>query len=142
MWARFAFESESLDRFGGVGPVLQLCFRVRTLGHELILPDQPIPHNNVAFRISGDVLLVRDHDDRDAALVELLKNRHDLDAGSAIEISGGFIRQQYLGLVDQRARNRDALLLTAGKLTRKMVLTTREPDRFKHAIRFFAELRM
>src|SRR6267154_2142140 len=112
MWARFAFERESLDRFGGVAPVLQLCFRVRTLGHELILPDQPIPHHNVSLRISSDVLLVRDHDDRDA------------------------------GLVDQRARNRDALLLTAGKLTRKMVLTTREPDRCKHAIRFFAELRM
>src|SRR5882757_9727584 len=133
MWARFAFESESLDRFGCVGPVLQLCFRVRTLGHELILPDQPIPPNNVSLRISSDVLLVRDHDDGDAMLVELLENGHDLDAGSAVEVAGRFIRQQHLRIIDQRARDRDALLLTAGKLTRKMVLTTREPDGCKHA---------
>src|SRR5258707_671427 len=142
MWARFAFESESLDRFGCVGPVLQLCFRVRTLGHELILPDQPIAHYHIALRISGDVLLVRDHDDGDAALVESLENGHDLNAGSAVEITGRFIRQQDLRIIDQRARNRDPLLLTAGKLTWKMVLATREPDRCKHAIRFFAELRM
>src|SRR6266576_3230367 len=142
MSARFAFESESLDRLGGVAPVLQLCFCVRTLGHELILPDQPIPHDNVSLRISGDVLLVRDHDDGDAVLVELLENGHDLNAGSAVEIAGRFICQQYLWIIDQRARERDALLLTAGKLTRKMVLTTRKPDRCKHAIRSFAELRM
>ena len=104
--------------------------------------DQPIAHDDVTLRIRGDVLLVRDHDDGDAVLVELLENGHDLNAGSAVEIAGRFVRQQYLGLVDQRARDRDALLLTAGKLTRKMVLTTREPDRCKHAIRFFAELRM
>src|SRR6267142_4136816 len=142
MSARFAFESESLDRFGGVAPGLQLCFGVRTLGHELILPDQSIPHNNVSLRVSGDVLLVRDHDDRDAVLIELLENGHDLNAGSAVEIAGRFIRQQHLRIIDQRACDRDALLLTAGKLTRKMVLTTRKPDRGKYAIRFFAELRM
>src|SRR5438876_7678489 len=107
----------------------------------MIIHDHAVAHHYVAFRISGDVLLVRDHDDRDAALVELLKNRHDLDAGSAVEITGRFIRQQDLRIIDQRARNRDPLLLTAGKLTWKMVLATREPDRFKHAIRFFAELR-
>src|SRR3954471_22263192 len=142
MWARFAFESESLDRFGCVGPVLQLCFRVRTLGHQLILPDQSIAHDHIAPRISGDVLLVRDHDDRDATLVELLKDGHDLDAGSAVKIAGRFIRKEHLRIVDQRARNRDALLLTAGKLTRKMVLTTCKPNRCKYAIRLFAELRM
>src|SRR4029077_17327650 len=142
MWARCAFESESLDRFGCVGPVLQLCFCVRTLGHDLILPDQSIAHDHIALRISSDVLLVRDHDDRDAALVELLENGHDLDAGSTVEIAGRFICQQDLRIIDQRARNCDALLLTAGKLTRKMVLTTCEPDRCEYAIRFFAELRM
>ena len=121
---------------------LKLCRRVRALGHETILQNQPIAHNNVSLRISGDVLLVRDHDDGNAVLVELLENGHDLNAGSAVEIAGWFIRQQHLRIIDQRARDRDALLLTAGKLTRKMVLTTRKPDRCKHAIRFFAELRM
>src|SRR4030095_14800092 len=99
-------------------------------------------HNNVSLRVGGDVLLVRDHDDGDAVLVELLENGHDLDAGSAVEIACRCIRQQHLGLVDQRARDRDALLLTAGKLTRKMVLTPGEPDGCKYAIRFLSELRM
>src|SRR6266508_1707790 len=108
----------------------------------MILPDQPIAHHYVALGVGGDVLLVRDHDDSDAVLVELLKNRHDLDAGAAVEIARRFIRQQHLRIIDQRARNRDALLLTAGKLTRKMVLTTREPDRCKHTISSFAKLCM
>src|ERR1700748_2947423 len=142
MWARCAFESEWLDRFGCGGPVLELCFRGRTLGHELVLPDQSIAHDHIALRISGDVLLVCDHDDGDAALVELLKNCHDLDTRSAVEIAGRFIRQQDFRIIDQRAGNRDALLLTAGKLTRKMVLTTPESDGREHAIRFFAKLRM
>src|SRR6266576_5106192 len=101
----------------------------------MIIHDHAVAHHYVAFRISRDVLLVRDHDDGDAVLVELLENGHDLDAGSAVEIAGRFVCQQYLWIIDQRARDRDALLLTAGKLTRKMVLTTRTPDRCKHAIR-------
>src|SRR5262249_22618101 len=104
------------------------------------MPDQPVAHDHVALCISRDVLLMRDHDNCDAALVELPEDRHDLDAGSAVEIAGGFIRQQHLRIIDQRARDGDALLLTARKLTWKMVLAARESDRCKHAIRFFAEL--
>src|SRR5205823_13743978 len=98
--------------------------------------------DNVVPSISVVILRVRDNDDSNATLVELLKDGHDLDAGSAVEMAGRFIRKEHLRIVDQRARNRDALLLTAGKLTRKMVLTTCKPNRCKYAIRLFAELRM
>src|SRR5882724_4673839 len=106
----------------------------------MIIHDRAVAHHYVTLCVGGDVLLVRDHDDGDAVLIELLENGHDLNAGSAVEIAGRFICQQYLWIIDQRARDRDALLLTAGELARKMVLTTRKPDRCKHAIRSFAEL--
>ena len=57
---------ESLHRESSVRSVRRrrgrfaAVLRVRTLGHELILPDQPVPHNNVSLRISGDVRLVGD----------------------------------------------------------------------------------
>jgi len=45
-------------------------------------------------------------------LVELLKQVHDLLALAGVEISGGFIRQNYLWTGDDRPGNRDQLLLT------------------------------
>src|SRR5882724_9285261 len=68
-----------------IAGALRLCFRVRTLGHEMIIHDQPISHHYVTLCICCDILLVRDHDDRDSVLVELLEDCHDLDAGSAVE---------------------------------------------------------
>jgi len=94
----------------------------------VIVRDQPVAHDDVALRVGSDVLLVSDHDDRDSALVELLKNRHNLDAGAAVEISGWFIGEQHLGIVDQGAGNCDALLLTTGKLARMMIFAAAEPD--------------
>ena len=70
---------------------------------------------------------MRDHDDGDAVLVELLEHCHDFDAGPAVEIAGRLIGEHYRGLVDNGARDRDALLLTAGKLAGKMVLTIARP---------------
>ena len=77
---------------------------------------------------------MRDHDDGDPVLVQLLKNSHDLDTRPAVEIAGRLIRKQDFGLINQRARNRDALLLTAGKLARMMIVAAGESDRCKHAI--------
>ena len=122
--------------------VLQLCLRIGALLNQLIVPDQPIAHDDIALGIRGNVLLVRDHDDGDSARVELLEDRHDFDAGSAVEIARRFIRQQHLGVIDQRTRNGDTLLLAAGKLAGKMVFTTGEANRCKYAVRFFAQLRM
>src|SRR5262249_24183826 len=104
--------------------------------------NQPIAHDYVALRVSGDVLFVGDHDDRDAALVELLKYCHDRDAGAAVEIAGWFIGEQYLGLIDQGAGGGDTLLLAARKLTWIMVLATGEPNGCEDAIGFLPELRM
>ena len=108
----------------------------------MILQKQPVAHHYIALRIGGDVLFVRDHDDRDPVLVELLKNCHNLDAGAAIEIAGWFIRKQHLWLVDQSARYGDALLLPSGKLAGMMILAAGESYRRKNTIRFLPEFGM
>ena len=106
----------------------------------MTLQNYSIAHNDVASRAGGDVLLVCDHHNRDSTLVELLKNSHDLDAGPAVEIAGRLICKQHLGFIDQRARNRYALLLAAGELARVMIFAPGKPNRSKNAICSFAKL--
>src|SRR5437773_2075675 len=108
----------------------------------MIVQNYAIAHYYVALRVRSDVLLVRHHDDCDSALVEVLKNSHDLDTGSAVEVAGRLIGEQHLGIVDQRARNGHTLLLAAGELAGMMVLATGESDCCKHAIGSFAKLCM
>ena len=67
---------------------------------------------------------MRHHDDRNSALVQLLKDSHDLDAGSTVEIASRLVRQHNFGVIDQRARDCDALLLAAGELTGMMIFPT------------------
>ena len=67
---------------------------------------------------------MRDHDDSDTTLVQVLENSHDFDAGLAVEISGRFVREQNLWVIDQRTCNRHALLLATRKLTRMMVFSS------------------
>ena len=90
---------------------------------------QTIAHDDVAARIGGDIRFMRHHDDGDAMIVQLLKNSHDFDAGAAIEISGRLISKQYFRFVDQGPRNRDTLLLPAGKLARMMIFAAGKSDR-------------
>src|SRR5204863_9179570 len=53
-----------------------------------------------------------------------------------------FVRQQHFGIIDQRASNRHALLLTARKLAWMMIFAAAKSDRRKDAISFFAKLRI
>src|SRR5581483_7169732 len=67
--------------------------------------------------IGGYIVLMRDQNDCDAALaVEGLKYLHHLDSRSAVQISGGFICEQYGGRIHQRACDCNSLLLSARKL--------------------------
>ena len=71
-----------------------------------------------------------------------LKNSHDLDARPAVEIAGRLVGEQHFRIVDQRARDRDALLLSAGKLARVMILAARQTDRGEDLVRLVAQLRI
>ena len=64
----------------------------------------------------GDVVLVRNDDDRVAFGVETFEEIHDLHAGVRVERSGRFVSQQNRRMINERAGDRDALALAAGEL--------------------------
>ena len=61
-------------------------------------------------------------------LVQLLEQLDDLVRGAAVERAGRLVGEEDVRVVDERARNRHALLLAAGKLGRLVLLAMREPD--------------
>ncbi len=73
-----------------------------------------------------------DHHDRHSQrLVELADEIHDLGAGAAVEIAGGFVRQQKLRLIDQSAGQCRPLLLAAGKFTGPVGHARAQTDSFQ-----------
>ena len=59
---------------------------------------------------------------RDAALlVQALEDAHHFDARPRVEVAGRLVGQQDRRVVDQRARDRDALLLAARQLVRMVI---------------------
>ena len=74
-----------------------------------------LPYCSISLRMC-------DLNDGGALFVKPLEHVHDFFALAGMEISGGLIRQNYSGICDDRARDADKLLLTAGKLTGKKVL--------------------
>src|SRR5436305_1646975 len=69
-----------------------------------------------------DFLIVRhEHERRPRAAVQV---EHDLDDSRArfrVEIAGWLIRKEDLRAIDERSRERNALLLAAGELCRIMI---------------------
>src|SRR6266404_1668830 len=90
--------------------------RMETALDRFVRPDEPIAHHHFALGKTGDVQLVSDHDDGDAALVEGLEYAHHFDASAGVEIARRFVGQQNPGLVDQGAGDSNPLLLPSREL--------------------------
>ena len=73
---------------------------------------------NGAVGVLREARVVRDHANGRAAGVQFLEQIHDRFAVARIEVAGRFVRQKDGRLAGERARHRDALLLTAGELAR------------------------
>ena len=72
--------------------------------------------------------------DRDAAAaVHLAHHADDVQAGFQIQVAGGFVGQDDGGIVDESARDRDALLLAAGEFGRFVPRLVAQPDQFSIA---------
>ena len=71
--------------------------------------------------------VVGDHHDQ-PILGDLLEQIHDLDTGVAVQRAGRLVGEQDIRIVDQRARDRDTLHLTAGELRGLFVDMLLEPD--------------
>ena len=63
-----------------------------------------------------DAGVVGGHHHGGAGAVDPVEQLHDADAGVRVEVAGGLVGDQDLGPVDERPRDRDALLLAAGEL--------------------------
>jgi len=68
----------------------------------------------------SDFVFVSHHDDGAAFIVKPLKQGQNLFGGFGVKVSGGFVGEDEERIVDQRAGDRDALLLSPGKLAGPM----------------------
>src|SRR5437016_3302832 len=75
--------------------------------------DHAVAHADDALGPGGDVVFVRDHDDRLARVVQANQHLHDLIARLRIEIPRRFIREKQMRIVDEGAGHGPALLLGA-----------------------------
>jgi hypothetical protein len=86
------------------------------------LADHPaVFHLHDAVAISCVSLRVRYLNDARASFIQPAEEVHDLFALRGVKVAGGFVRQNQLGALNDRARHTDQLLLTAGKLVREQV---------------------
>src|SRR5215471_20845109 len=82
------------------GEVLLLIYRrhalehfssPRTFPHGIVVADLAVAKHYDALGKLRHIRLVRDQDDRQPAVVQLLEDLHDLDRGAAIQIARGLI---------------------------------------------------
>jgi hypothetical protein len=66
--------------------------------------------------------------------VQLLQHAHHFLAVLGVEVAGRFVGQDQLGLRDQRAGDRDALLLAARQLARPVLGAVRDADPVHHLV--------
>ena len=91
--------------------------------------------------MGGDSRVVRDEDDREAVLeVELAEEIENLLARLRVEVAGRLIGDQKRAPVDQRAGDRDALLLAARELCRLVIEPVAQPDPLEERPRAVAAL--
>jgi len=77
----------------------------------------------------GEIKVVGDKN-RGETVVRMQTFNHveDPAGGNLVQVSGGLVGQQQARIVNQRARKRHSLLLTAGKLTGTMIGAIVQPN--------------
>src|SRR6266852_1570390 len=91
---------------------------------------------DAAVSLARDVRVVCHHQDRVAGIVQFAENLDDDCFVGFVEVAGGLVGKNNLRLVDQRARDSHALLLTTGKLRGEM----RQPVAKAHSLQRFLSL--
>ena len=96
---------------------------------------RPSARNSTRSAIVGGVRVVRDHDHR---LPELLRRAaqqlEDLLPRRRVEVAGRLVGEDDRRLRDERARDRDALLLAAGELGRPVLAPVGEADALQQVL--------
>jgi hypothetical protein len=93
-----------------------------------LLVDRAVAHDEHAVGHVGDDHVVRDQDGGGAGFpVDAFDRLEHEHAGRAVERAGRLVAQEQVRPLGDRARNRDALLLTARQLRREVVQALAEP---------------
>ncbi len=80
------------------------------------------------FSASRRPVAVRHHQDRDPVVVEAGQQLHDLERPRRVEVARRLVRQQHARRGDDRARDRDPLLLPARQFGGRVVPPVGQPD--------------
>ena len=84
--------------------------------------------------------IVRDHHDGASLLVKLAQQaQHDLFV-QRVEIAGRLVGENDLGIIDQRPRNADALLLASGKLRGQVMRAIAQANRASASMASFSSV--
>src|SRR5262245_32095432 len=127
---------DTLCRLPGFVVLAQLLRRGAPLEHGSIDAHAAVTEADDSAGVLGDVGLVGHEHDGDAAFrVEALEDAHHLDARARVEVARGFIGQQQRWLVDERAGDGHALLLSARELIRVVIQPAAESDGFERCRR-------
>ena len=87
-----------------------------------------VEHDDAARAHLEQRAVVRREEHRGPALVDLLEEAEDVDRELRVEVAGGLVGEDERRLADDRARDRDALLLAARQDGRGVLAAPREPD--------------
>jgi len=101
--------------------------RVQRIGR-----DASVDEADMALGVGGDIFIMGDKHDGDAALfIELAEQFHQITASRRIEIAGRLVGEDDGGIGDQGAGDGDALLLAAGQFGRGVGLAVGKSHRGK-----------
>src|ERR1700686_2094170 len=96
--------------------------------------------NNSPPHDVNDLAVMRRHQDRCPARVDLQQQLDDLPGGRRVEVPGRFVGEKDPRIVDERACDRDPLLLAARKLIGEFVFFSFEADDAEHLFDFRLEV--
>ncbi len=103
-----------------------------------VLDDGSVSQGDDAVATLGNLLLVRDEDDRLTSGVEVVEDAQDHLSGGCVQVPGGFVGEDDQGIVDEGPGDGGPLLLASGKLRRAVMSPVGEADDFDHGLGSFA----
>src|SRR5262249_1353385 len=97
-------------------------------GDALIDSEVAMDELDAAVGLLGDIGVVRDHEDGVASAVKFAEQADDEFFVGFVEVAGGFVGENQLGLIDEGTGDGYTLLLATGKLRREMREAVAEAD--------------
>ena len=118
--------------------VMRAIARIAILGLGHVADDDAVGETDHALGIGRDVGVMSHQHHRHALAVQFDEQLHHLLGGGGVERAGGLVGQEQERLVDDGARDRDALLLSARELVGQVIHAIGQPHPLERAHRLLA----